>query len=53
MHDLGLHYHETSNKYLVFLKTVFKSKEGFIKKQINIPVIAWELQHTLVFLTSK
>ena len=29
LHDSGIRYYETTKKYLVFLKTVNKDKEGF------------------------
>ena len=53
IHDSGLHYYDTSKKDLAFLKTVYKNKEGFRKRQIKSVVIDWELQQTLGFTNSK
>ena len=53
MHDSGIHYCEPTKKDLVFLNTVSKNKEGFIKIQIKSAVKYRELQHTLVFPTVK
>ena len=51
MHYSGLHYYEPTKKYLVFLNTVSKNKEGFSRRQINSAIKSRELQHTLGFPT--
>ena len=53
MYNSGLHYYKLINKYLLFLNTFSKNKEGFIKRKIKSDVKAQELQHTLVFPTAK
>ena len=53
MHDSGLHYYEPPKKYLVFLNTEYKNKEGFNKIKIKSAAKAWEIQSTLIFTTDR
>ena len=53
IHYSSLHYYEPPKKDILFINTVSKNKEGFIKREIKISVKAWELQHTLGFTTIK
>ena len=53
MNGSGIHYYEPPKNDLVFLNTVSKNKEGFIKRQIKSDVKAQELHPTLEFSTAK
>ena len=49
MHGSGIHYYEPPKKDLLFLNTVSKNKEGFIKRKIKSAVKYQDIQHTIIF----